>query len=77
MTAMLLFALTVFTFRWSAAVMSDQLNETAGGGRDVHLTTELANCHSVTVFKGNWAPLQSGATDGEPGGSAFESQRHL
>lgn len=31
MTGMLLFALTVIAFRWSAPVGSDQLNEAAGG----------------------------------------------
>lgn len=44
------------------------------GERDVHLTAEVL---SVTLFKGNWAHWQSGATDGQPGGAAFESQWHL
>lgn len=74
---MLLFALNVFIFRWSKPVMSDHFNETACVGRDVHLATEVAKGHFVTVFKGSWAHLQSGATDGQPGGSAFESQWHL
>lgn len=43
--------------------------------RDVHLTTAAVNCHSV--FKGCWTHWQSGATDGQPGGAAFESQWHL
>lgn len=64
MTAMLLFAQTEFAFRWSAPVMSDQLKE-AAGGRKRCLTTEV-NCHSVPVFKGNWAHLQSRATDEQP-----------
>lgn len=45
--------------------------------QDVHLTTEVANCHSVTVFKGNRAHWKLGATDGQPGGAAFESQWRL
>ena len=58
--------------------VGDQLNEAVGyRERDVHLTTEVANCHSVPVFKGNWAHLQSGATDGQPGGAVFEPQWNL
>lgn len=48
-----------------------------GGERDVYLTAEVVNCHSVTVFKGHWSHWQLGATDGQPGGAAFESQWHL
>lgn len=47
------------------------------GERDVHLTTQVVNCHSVTVFKGSWAHWQPRASDGQPGGAAFELQWHL
>lgn len=69
---------------------SDPLNEAAGqeggglsawGGREkttnVHLTADVASCHSWSFLKGTWAKLQSGATDEQPGGSAFEPQWHL
>lgn len=60
----------------------DPLNEPAGRGvsegpTDVHLTADVASCHSSSFLKGTWAKLQSGATDEQPGGPAFESQWHF
>lgn len=47
------------------------------GGGGCSLTPDTANCHSDIAFKGARAGLWSGATDGQLGGSAFESQWHL
>lgn len=47
------------------------------GDRDVHLTRQITHCHSVSVLKGNRTLCQSGATDEQPGGAAFESQLHF
>lgn len=80
-----------FTCRWSVTLTSDPLNEAAGlagavvmgawGVRematDVHLTADVATCHSSSFLKGTWAKLRSGATDEQPGGSAFRPQWHL
>lgn len=44
---------------------------------NVHLTADVASCHSPFFLKGTWAKLQSGATDEQPGGSTFEPQWHL
>lgn len=54
---MLLFALTVIAFRWSAPVRSDQLNEAAGERQRCsfnHRGCEMSFCDCV---KGKLGPL--------------------
>lgn len=60
---------------WTCAGWPDKWEQE--GGKRCSLTADIANCHSVIAFKGTRAGWRPGATDGQLGGSAFESQWHL
>lgn len=57
-------------------MLSEQINESRRGER-CSFTPDIADCRSVIAFQGTRAGRQPGATDGQLGGSAFESQWHL